>query len=214
MTRRPTPSRRALTLVELLLASAITAMVALAVASMMTSVSAVSLADRETRSSLLRAHAAREALRAYVEPSIAAIQISPDAATIVLWIEDDISPGMANLFEIRAVRYDSAAKTIVAERVELPIGWHAAQKQQSNTIVTAAMDPLGMIAGMRAANMTRQVVLASGVSSVAWSASDAPTRNATRLRVEIELEAAEPAIEEPTRFVFAFGLPNHRSPAR
>lgn len=214
MTRAPRPSARGLTLVELLLASAVTSMVALAVASMMTSISAVSIGDRESRSALLRAHAAREALRAYLEPTLAVVQVSPDGASVVLWIEDDASPGMANLLELRLLRYDAAQERIVAERVELPVGWHPVTKLQTNAIIGASTDAFAAFASMRSMGLTREVTLASGVSSVAWSFSDATARNATRARVELGIEPTDPAFESPTVVLAAYGLPNHRSPAR
>lgn len=215
MTRAHAPARRALTLVELLLASAVTSMVAMAIASMMTSVSSVAQGDRENRSSLLRAHAVRESLRAYVEPSLATLQVSADTSSVALWIEDDLSPGFANLLELRLLRFDAVNKQILAERVAFPEVWHAVLKQNSNSVVTSAMNPIAMIEGFRSMGMTREVVLASGVDAVRWSVSDeANLRNSARLRVEFDLIAADPGDATTTTMLAAFGLADHRSPLR
>lgn len=215
MTRAHAPSRRGLTLVELLLASAVTAMVAMAIASMMTSVSSVAQGGRENRSSLLRAHAVRESLRAYVEPSLAPVQLSADASSVALWLEDDVSPGFANLLELRLIRFDSAGQRILAERVAFPEVWHAVLKQNSNSVITSAMNPIAMIEAFRSMGMTREVVLASGIDAVRWSVSDeANLRNSARLRVEFDLIAADPGDATTTTMLAAFGLADHRSPSR
>lgn len=218
-TRRTTTSRRAVTLIELLLAIAVTAMVALGVASMMTTVATVAETDREARSALLRSLAVREAVRAYAEEALCVLQVSADGRSVAVWLEDDLSPGLANVLEMRVLRFDPATSSIVVDRVALPAAWHAVQVQSTNAIVTAAADPIAVMDAFAAIAMTARTTLVSGIADAEWIASDTDTRDATRLRLRFELQApadaaADPADVPSTPMLVAFGLPEHRSPGR
>ncbi len=207
------------TLIELLLAIAITSMIALGVASMMTAVSSVAETDREARSALLRSLAVREAMRAYIEESLCVLEISDDNHTVVVWLEDDLSPGLANLSELRLIRFDPATNSILSERVTLPEGWHPAVRQGADVVVTSAMDLPGMFEGFADLSMTTVTTLASGIADAEWTLSDATPRNATRARLAFELLAPASAAADPdevpaTPMLVAFGLPEHRSPDR
>jgi prepilin-type N-terminal cleavage/methylation domain-containing protein len=212
-------ARRGVTLIELLLAIAITAMIALGVASMMTAVSTVAETDREARSALLRSLAVREALRAYVEESLCVLQISDDELAIAVWLEDDLGPGLVNISELRVIRFDPATDAVVAERVVFPAGQHPVVRQSFDYIVTDGMDPIAMIQTFSGMSLTAKTTLASGVSAARWSLSDATERSAVRARLWFELLApaaasADPADVPKTPMLVAFGLPEHRSPDR
>jgi type II secretory pathway pseudopilin PulG len=212
-------ARLGVTLIELLLAIAITAMIALGVASMMTTVSTVAETDREARSALLRSLAVRESLRAYVEESLCVLQISDDNLTIAVWLEDDLGPGLVNISELRTIRFDPATSTIVAERVKFTEGLHPVIRQSSDAVVTSAMDPIAMVDAFDDLGLTAKTTLASGVSAAQWSLSDATERDATRVRLWFELLAPAAASVDPadvptTPMLVAFGLPEHRSPER
>lgn len=214
-----TPRRRAVTLIELLLAIAITAMVAMGVASMMTTVSTVAVSDREARSALLRSLAIREAMRAYVEESLCVLQISADGTAIAVWLEDDLGPGLVNILEMRVIRFDADAGAIVADRVVFPDAWHAVQKQGANTIVTSVMDPIAMVDAFAGLSMTARTTLASGISDASWTLSDATARDAARARLRFSLQSPSDASIDPddiptTPMLVAFGMPDHRSPGR
>ncbi len=218
---RPTRARAPLgvTLIELLLAIAITAMIALGVASMMTAVSTVAETDREARSALLRSLAVREAMRAYVEESLCVLQISADNHTVAIWLEDDSSPGLVNLTELRLLRFEPATNTIVSERITFPDAWHPVAKQQADAIVSKAMDPIATMKAYADLSMTTTTTLASGIADAEWSLSDATAYDATRARLWFELlapaaAAADPADVPATPMLVAFGLPEHRSPDR
>lgn len=211
--------RRAVTLIELLLAIAITAMVAMGVASMMTTVASVAESDREARSALLRSLAVREALRAYVEESLSVLQVSADGTAIAVWLEDDLGPGLVNVLELRVIRFDSATNSIVSDRVVFPDAWHAVQKQNTNAIVPAIADPIALVDAFAGMSMTARTTLASGIADAEWTLSDAVARNATRARLEFSLQAPSDASVDPddiptTPMLVAFGMPDHRSPGR
>jgi prepilin-type N-terminal cleavage/methylation domain-containing protein len=212
-------ARKGVTLIELLLAIAITAMIALGVASMMTTVSTVAETDREARSALLRSLAVRESLRAYVEESLCVLQISDDNQTIVVWLEDDLGPGLANISELRVIRFDNATDTIVSDRVTFPDAWHPVTKQIYDAVITSALDPVDLVDAFAGIGMTSRTTLASGIAAARWSLSDADERDAIRARLWFELLAPAAASVDPadvptTPMLVAFGLPEHRSPER
>lgn len=207
------------TLVELILAIAVTAMIALGVASMMTTVSTVADNDREARSALLRSLAVRESLRAYVEESLCVLKISDDNRTIAVWLEDDLSPGVVNITEVRLIRFEPATNSIVSERVTFDPAAHPVVRQGYDVIVPSAMDPMVMVETLATASLTTKTTLASGIADARWSLSNATARNAVRARLWFELlapasAAADPAEVPTTPMLVAFGLPEHRSPDR
>jgi prepilin-type N-terminal cleavage/methylation domain-containing protein len=219
MRTRTHSNRRAVTLIELLLAIAITAMVAMGVASMMTTVSTVAVSDREARSALLRSLAVREAVRAYVEESLCVLQVSGDETAIAVWLEDDLGPGLVNILEMRVIRFDSATNSIVADRVVFPDAWHAVQKQSANAIVTSVMDPIAMVDAFAGLSMTARTTLASGIADASWGLSEATARDATRARLRFSLQSPSDESVDPddipsTPMLAAFGMPDHRSPGR
>jgi len=211
--------RAGVTLVELLLAIVITAMVSLGVASMMTTVATVTEADREARSALLRSLAVREALRAYLEEALAVLQVSADGSSIAVWLEDDLTPGCANLLEVRVLTFDADEGTIVASRVEAPDAWHPVQKQALNIIMAASGDIFGTFEGFEPLGMVKSTTLAAGIADVEWALSSANPREARRARLRFDLLAPAPVDADPaevptTAMLVAFGLPEHRSPVR
>lgn len=212
-------SRLGVSLVELMLAIAVTAMVALGVASMMTTVGSVAEADREARSALLRTHAARQAVRAYVEESLAVLQVSEDGTKVALWLEDDLGPNLVNLLEVRVLEYDPAAKVIKSRRFSMPDAWHEARKQSTNSVSPASSNFIAMFDAFAMGGMIAETTLVSGVAEAVWEPSDETPTDAKRLRLRVRFyEPAAPDDEdeslETTQMLVAFGMPDHRSPAR
>ena len=212
-------ARGGVTLIELLLSVAITAMVALGVASMMMSVSAVAQADTEARSALMRAMAVREAVRAYAEDALCVIEVSNDGHSALFWVEDDLSPGAVNLFEMREVRFREDDGQLVLRRIVAPTGWHAVQAQGLNAAVPTNAGLLAWMNSFSALNMLEERVLVSGIADARWVVDGTDPRAAPRVRLEFSIFApadsnANPADIPTTPMLAAFGLHQHRSPSR
>lgn len=215
MTRRIAPSRgrvRALTLVELLLALSVTALAGMATASMLSMVGTVAQADREGRSTLLRAHAAQTRLRAYFEPSLCLLQNDTTRSALAVWLSDPRGPETVNLTELRVLWFDSVARTVVVERVEFPAGWPQVTKDSADVPLLKSSDFVSVMLAQRALGRTVRQTLVERAWSLSWAfdtAAGQPTTPAKRVRATIQLgvDAAN-----ARTLLFTFGLAGQRAP--
>jgi hypothetical protein len=118
---QPMRARHGLTLLELLLAATITAMVGAAIAAMLGAVSAGVGTRRDTRSVMVHAASARTRLCAYIAPARCILAVS--GGNLTVWLDDNRSSGTVHASEIRWLRYDSAAHTLSVSYVKFPSGW-------------------------------------------------------------------------------------------
>jgi len=126
MTRTLTPTRRGLSLLELILALSITAMVATAISGMMSAVITGVSSRRDNRSLMIRANAAQTRLAAYITPSRAVIEATD--SDLVLWLEDAREGDTVHATEIRWLRYDPIQGTIDVCFVDFPDSWEQTAK--------------------------------------------------------------------------------------
>jgi hypothetical protein len=114
-------ARRGLTLLELLLAATITAMVGAAIAAMLGAVSAGVGTRRDTRSVMVHAAAARTRLCAYIAPARCILAAS--GGNLTVWFDDSRTSGTVHASEIRWMIYDSSVHTLSVSYVKFPSGW-------------------------------------------------------------------------------------------
>ncbi len=122
MSGRRSTDRRGLTVVELMLAMSITAMVAVAIAGMLGAVTAGVMTQRDSRSVMIRANAARARLSAYLAPcrSLLALEGNDE---LVLWLKDSRESGTVHATEVRWLVFDEPSGTLQVYFVEFPQGW-------------------------------------------------------------------------------------------
>ena len=126
MTSRVNPNRRALTLLELMLALSITAMVATAISGMMSAVITGVSTRRDNRSLMIRANAAQARLAAYIAPSRSLLDAT--GSDLVLWLEDARESGTVHATEIRWLKFDATEGTIDVYFVDFPDSWQQTAK--------------------------------------------------------------------------------------
>lgn len=113
--------RRGLTLLELILALSITAIIAAAIAGMMQTVTTGVMTRRGNREAMIRANAAQSRLAAYVTSSRSLLHVGDD--DVVLWLGDYRRSDSVHASEIRWVRFDADRSTIVVDFVDFPSEW-------------------------------------------------------------------------------------------
>lgn len=123
----PWPSKRGLTLLELLLAISITAMVAAAITGMMSVVSAGVGTRRDARDVMIRAHTAQIRLEGYLLPARCVLRAS--GGNLTLWLHDARESQTVHASEIRWLTYDAGTGSILLQRVAMPDVWSKAQTQ-------------------------------------------------------------------------------------
>lgn len=114
-------ARRGLSLLELLLAITISAMVAGAIAGMLGAVSAGVGTRKDSREIMVLAHSAQCRLSAYL--ATARCVLADDSANLTLWLNDDRESGTVHASEIRWLRFDTSTGEIVVDYVSFPVSW-------------------------------------------------------------------------------------------
>ncbi|MDX2114080.1 MAG: hypothetical protein SFZ24_00485 [Planctomycetota bacterium] len=208
--RRSTAARRAagLTLLELLLAVAITTMVGLAMTTVMTSVARGMTGIGDVRSALQRAHAAYVRLRAYTDPALCLLQHDPDKG-FAIWLEDAAPGRTVNLREIRAFWFEPDQKTITVERVVFPEAWPEAMKAQFDAALTPQADFLFAIEAQRALGYTQRQTLVDGMSAFTLTHDDPAPQNAKSFTLELLADAGD---QDPEPVFTLCSFPNHLAP--
>ncbi len=131
MTRPRKPSfRRGLTLMELLLALSISAMVAGTIVAMLSAVRQGVVSRRDSRNVLVMAHAAETRLTAYLVPANCILEAT--STSLVIWLNDDTKSDTVHATELRWMRYDAAAGEIVVDYVSFPEDWSEAMCDVNN----------------------------------------------------------------------------------
>ncbi len=103
-------ARRGMTLLEVLLAVAVTGMVGAGVTAMMSSLTSSMIAHHDTRSSTLRAGLSQARLSSYVTRCRCLLDCEP--SQLVLWLEDADGDDAIDATEVRWVRHDAAEQRV------------------------------------------------------------------------------------------------------
>lgn len=201
-------ARAAFTLVELMLGIAITALVALAIASMLTSVATTSASSRDDRSVLMRGNLANVRLRAYVEPALDVLAYDP-AQGAAIWLQDDTPGKTVNLLELRILWYDPVMQTISVERVVFPGSWTQQMQQAANVALPKNGDFFAAMTTQRQAGYTQTQTLLEDVSSFDLSFPGATIQASNTFRFAVSLTSD---LGDVRPLYVAVGQPNHTEP--
>ncbi|MFQ5592024.1 MAG: hypothetical protein ACE5HE_12730, partial [Phycisphaerae bacterium] len=138
--KHPT-TRRGLTMVELLLALAIAALVCMSVAAMLSAVSYGTSSERDLRDAVVRAKVTDARISSAIRGSRAILEAGVDY--LVLWTEDSNPNGTANapdLAEMRLVERDASNNL---NSYAFPASWSQAQIDAANVSYSLTGNPSG-----------------------------------------------------------------------
>lgn len=201
---------RALTLLELMLALAITGMIGVGIASTMTMVAAGARGERDGRSAVLRTHAVGVRLHAYIDDALCVLQHDPDRG-VALWLQDPGREGVVNLTELRVIWWDEQNRRLSVERVRLPDDWPPLLRATRDAPVPAMSDFFAVMLEQRAAGLTSEQTLMEQVQEFQASIDAADVQNATRLDLVVGEEVEEVGVFQS---LLTFTLTEHRRPVR
>lgn len=197
-----------MTLLELLLALAVTiltgaaaAAVTLAVARSMTSMS-------EGRSVINRANLVQARLRGVTDTAWCALAFDGKQG-LALWAGDDNGNGRLNVSEPRIVWINAESQMVTMERVEYPEDWTEQQVQDADLVLAAVDDPFGAMMVQRGLSRTQTQVIGDRLAVNAVTASAPDFADAKRIRVAATLTDDG---GDPVELLLCLGLPNHRKP--
>lgn len=156
-----------LSLMELLLAVAITSVVGLAAAGMLSAASYGSSERADLRAMMIRQELIAQRLAAAGRSSREVLEYDDD--TLVLWQSDANNDGQPQVSEVRWIVWDSAAKTITSTHVDFP---SSLTPEQLKTL-DRAYNPQGSMATQLAGlgNYSVTEVWSSDVADLSWTAS-------------------------------------------
>jgi len=167
--RRPP---RGVMLVEILLALAITGMIAAGVASLLFATAG----GTKERQELRRRNVRVDVLAARVDAAVRSCgtALGRDANCLVLWVGDSKLNGMADLSELRRIEWDAATKRLLC--FEAP---STLLDSDNTAYALATTDFVTTTAALRGTASFPSTVWGSGVSG--WTSSPSPITQATRL---------------------------------
>ncbi|MAD78381.1 MAG: hypothetical protein CMJ51_03300 [Planctomycetaceae bacterium] len=176
--------RHGLTLVELLVALAVTTIVAAGVASLLSGVTAGLAAGSDTRTAMLANAASHRRLTERLETADCVLDI--DAHRTLLWNGDRRPGGAVESSEAAWITYDPDRGEIVREVVEFPEDWGAFELAMSDHRLEPRSDDLSILAGLRGRGYVQRVVLVDGLSDATFTA--APDGSTLRLDLAFDLQ--------------------------
>lgn len=200
--------RKGMTLLELLLAFAITAIIGLAMATVLTTAARGISGAGEARSALQRVHAAYVRTRAYTDSGLCLLGVDKDKG-FAFWLHDETPGGRLNLLELRVFWWNTGDGTFIVERVKVPDAWAPELVAAYNIPVSSAADFFQVMLDQRSLGMTSAEVIADGLEIAALGFTGVDPQNAQRFRLTLTV-ATGPQTQEPV--LMTFGLTNHTKP--
>jgi hypothetical protein len=170
--RRSNSTRRALSLLELMIALVVTAMVAGAISGMMHAVTTGVVTRRDNRSTMVGANTAAARLGAYIAPARCILDVSgPD---VVVWLNDSRESGTIHATEIRWLLFDAGTGTITVHFVDFPDGWSQAAKDLEDQEYASGTNWSTVLSSYQGKTWTASIPLVDGLDTVqgkTWTAS-------------------------------------------
>lgn len=196
------------TLVELLLAVTITAIIGVAVATLLTAASRGMTITRSSQSALQRAHALQSRLRSYTDSALCLLQYRKDDA-LAIWLEDTDTDGRVCLCEVRVFWFDDDAGTMSVERAEFPAEWTDEEIELFDLALTPGSDFITEMTALRGLGYTKTETLADGLASVelTWNEIDLQADPRAALRMGLRIDE-----EESKTLIACIGMPYHTQP--
>ena len=114
-------TRRGLSLLELLMAVIITAMVGVGIAGMLGAVSSGVGTRKDNREIMVRSHAAQCRLAAYL--AISQCVLASSGSEITIWLADSRQSNTVHASEVRWLRFNSVTGEFTVDYVDFPAGW-------------------------------------------------------------------------------------------
>jgi prepilin-type N-terminal cleavage/methylation domain-containing protein len=188
---RKTSRPRGLTLLELLLAVAITGMVAAAITSMLGAVSTGAETRRDTRSLMIQSAAAQMRLGAYIAP--ARCFLARRDADLAIWFDDSRESETVHASEVRWLVHTPAAGTIDVCFVRFPEDWSDTSRKLEDAEYPLNTDWFGVLALYAGKGLIGRYTLVDGLESASLTLRGTAT-NAVNATYRLEYGEGETLI--------------------
>jgi prepilin-type N-terminal cleavage/methylation domain-containing protein len=162
--------RRGMTLLELMLALSITAMVSTAIAGMLNAMTTGVVTRRDSRGVMVRATTAQTRLGAYITPARSVL--ASNGGNVVLWYEDSRESDTVHASEVRWIRFDAATQGIDVLYVAFPDAWTDIACDLADKEHAANSNWDAVLAGYQAMNLVASMRVVDGLSDAAVTLND------------------------------------------
>lgn len=185
----PAPRRRSgLTLIELMLALAVTAVIGAAIAAMLGAVSRGVASSQDVRSMVTRHKVLEARLAASIRGSGSVLFASTDR--LVLWAGDTNPDGQPNLSEIRRIERDAQGH-LWSYRASFPAGWSAVQIAAADVAYPLASDFDAVTSALKTDSLFPGEKWMTGISALGFTLNKSPAQSATLVSYRATLVAGD-----------------------
>ncbi len=188
MTRTRIPTRRGMTLIELMIALAITAMVAAAIAAMLIAVTDGERSRRDNRGYIVRTHAAKARLGAYIAPCLRVLEV--DGSDTVVWLNDWRRSGTVHATELRWLIFDGPNDAIDVYYVDLPDAWTEFQRNLEDVEYSFTQDWFAVLSSYLTKGYVSKMTLVDGVDQVTVTTDEPAAVDSTEISFELRFPTA------------------------
>ncbi len=191
MSLRRVQFRRGLTLIELMLALAITAMVAAAIGVMISAIESGESSRRDNRDLVVRTYAATTRLSAYLSRSMSVLEVGTGNA--VVWLNDWREGGTVHATELRWLVFDSVNNSIDVYFVDFPDEWNEVQQALEDDEYLSGTDWSAVLSSYKSAGYVSNITLVDGVNSMTITTDQPAAVDSTSITFDIgfHLEATD-----------------------
>ena len=190
--------RRGLTLAELLVALAVTTIIAAGVASMLGGVGAGLAAGADVRTGMLATAASHRRLHDLLDEVGCVLHVDEDETVLLAWTGDSRSGGMVEAGEAVWMGFDPDRGELVQETILIPEDWGPLEIAQEDRPLAAGDAHLETLRRFRQRDMIRRVVLVDGISDVVMTAAE--DGSSLRLDLVFDLQSGPTTTTSVVRF--------------
>jgi type II secretory pathway pseudopilin PulG len=180
-------NRRGLSLIEMIIAIGITAVIGAAIASMMAAATNSLTSKDDGRQSAIRLATTQVRLGAYIAPSRCIVDKSNTHVT--LWLEDSNESKTIHATELRWIEFDNDNAFIVVKFVDFPEEWSQAMIDDYNIECNSNTDYETLLSSFEAIDLVETIPLVDAINACKFWMNATDPLDATRISVRFSLES-------------------------
>ncbi len=183
-------ARRGMSAIELLMALAITGMVAAAISSMWSAISAGERSRRDNRAFTVRSYTAKNRLSAYVARSRCVLSAGDDM--LVLWLDDARESGTVHASELRWFLFNGTSRALDVYFVRFPAAYSEVEKALQDTEYPVNTDWSDVLGAFATDGLVSNRTLVDGLESVTFSLDAPAALDAQEVSLVLEFPTESP----------------------
>lgn len=178
-------NRRGLSLLEMIIAIGITAVIGAAIASMMAAATNSLISKDDGRQTSIRLAITQVRLGAYIAPSRCIVDKSN--THITLWLEDSRESNTVHASELRWIQFDETNTYLVVKFVSFPQEWSQAMIDASDIECNANTDYETLLLSFETSNVIQTIPLVDDIKECKFWINAAEPFDATQVSVRFAL---------------------------